>query len=247
MAMQRWIKRLLARWLKQPQQIPLLEQENGRRYTLLPIVHPDVWAFYEEHRNSYWVPQEIDMSRDRAEMSSLSMAELHLIKRVLCFFAAADFMVAENMTNFMQLVKMPEAVIFYGFQVAMENIHSETYARLIETFAVDHAEQRAITNAVFTQPAVVAKTKWVENWMDDTKPFSRRLLAFAIIEGVFFSGSFCAIFWLKSKGKLLEGLCKSNEFIARDEGIHTRFAVHMYNKHVPADAKPSNEQVIHLT
>jgi ribonucleoside-diphosphate reductase beta chain len=231
--------------LQDQEEIALLTEDQGRKYCLLPVEHTDLWEYYQEHQNSFWVAREIDLSLDKAELQQrkpdgsyvISECERHLLKKILCFFAAADFIVADNMTNFMQLVKTPEAVMFYGFQVAMENVHSETYARLIETFSVDREEQMEITGAVFTDPAVKAKMDWVAQWMDEKIPFVKRLIAFAIVEGVFFSGSFCAIFWFKSKGKLLNGLCKSNEFIARDEGLHTRFATHLYNKHIPESCK----------
>lgn len=232
-------------------QIPLLVEDETRKYSLLPIVHDELWGFYQEHMNCFWTPREIDLSDDHAELkrknpdgsSYISDDEKHFLKQVLCFFAASDFIVAENMTNFMQLVQIQEAKMFYAFQIAMENVHSETYGRLIEMFCSSRQEQQTLNQSVVTNAAVRAKAQWAQKWMDESQPFVTRLIAFAIIEGVFFSGSFCSIFWFKKQGKLLNGLCKSNEYISRDESIHTRFALHVYKEHIPAEHKLSTKEI----
>merc|ERR1719223_2171351 len=183
---------------------------------------------YKKHEASFWTAEEIDLSSDAKDWEGLSSDEQHFITHILAFFAASDGIVLENLAgNFSTEVQIPEARAFYGFQIAMENIHSETYSLLIEQYIRDPAEQDKVFNAISTMPAVQEKAQWAVQWMNQENSFAERLVAFAAVEGVLFSGSFCAIYWLKKRG-LMPGLTFSNELISRDEGLHTEFGCLMY-------------------
>merc|ERR1719203_132784 len=183
---------------------------------------------YKKHEASFWTAEEIDLSSDTKDWEGLSSDERHFIKHILAFFAASDGIVLENLAgSFSTEVQLPEARAFYGFQMAMENIHSETYSLLIEQYVRDPAEQEEVFNAIATMPAVREKAEWAIQWMNTENSFAERLVAFAAVEGVLFSGSFCAIYWLKKRG-LMPGLTFSNELISRDEGLHAEFACLVY-------------------
>jgi ribonucleoside-diphosphate reductase beta chain len=206
---------------------PLLA-ENPNRFVLFPIQNPQVWEFYKKAEASFWTAEEIDLSQDQKDWNGLTDNERHFIKHVLAFFAASDGIVNENLAiNFMQEVQMPEARCFYGFQIMMENIHSETYSLLIDTYIKDPKEKDYLFNALETVPAVQRKGQWALTWIN-SENFAERLIAFAAVEGIFFSGSFCSIFWLKKRG-LMPGLTFSNELISRDEGLHCDFACLLYS------------------
>ncbi|OUJ74825.1 ribonucleoside-diphosphate reductase small subunit [Hymenobacter crusticola] len=206
---------------------PLLA-ENPNRFVLFPIQNPQVWEFYKKAEASFWAAEEIDLGQDQQDWNGLHDNERHFIKHVLAFFAASDGIVNENLAiNFMQEVQMPEARCFYGFQIMMENIHSETYSLLIDTYIKDPKEKDYLFNALETVPAVQRKGQWALTWIN-SENFAERLIAFAAVEGIFFSGSFCSIFWLKKRG-LMPGLTFSNELIARDEGLHCDFACLLYS------------------
>jgi len=208
---------------------PLL-QESENRYVLLPIKYNNLFALYKKALASFWTVEEVDLSKDMNDWNKLSQNEQHFIKNVLAFFAGSDGIVLENLgVRFMNDIKHPEAVCFYGFQIAMENIHSEMYSLLIDTYIRDNAEKTLLFNAIDTIPSVREKANWAIKWINDKDSnFATRVVAFAAVEGIFFSGSFCAIFWLKKRG-LMPGLTFSNELISRDEGMHTEFAVEMYS------------------
>lgn len=206
----------------------LLLQENKERFVLLPIKYPKVWEMYKLHEASFWTAEEIDLSPDLKDWEKLSADEQHFIKHVLAFFAASDGIVNENLAvNFMREVQLPEARCFYGFQIMIENIHSETYSLLIDTYIKDAAEKKYLFNAIETVPCVQKKAEWALKWINNGS-FAERLVAFAAVEGIFFSGSFCSIFWLKKRG-LMPGLSFSNELISRDEGLHCDFACLLYS------------------
>jgi ribonucleoside-diphosphate reductase beta chain len=205
---------------------PLLT-ENPDRFVLLPIKYDRLWEFYKKAEASFWTAEEIDLSQDAKDWASLSDGERHFVSHVLAFFAASDGIVNENLAvNMMSQVQVPEARCFYGFQIAMENIHSEVYALLIDTYVKDPVEKDRLFHALDTVPAVGRKGKWALEWIESPS-FAERLVAFAVVEGIFFSGSFCAIFWLKKRG-LMPGLTFSNELISRDEGLHCDFACALY-------------------
>lgn len=208
-----------------PSQSEPLLKENPHRFVLLPIEYPDIWKMYKQAVASFWTPEEIDLSEDVSQWKKLTSNERHFISHVLAFFAASDGIVNENLAErFMQDVQIPEAKAFYGFQIAMENIHSEVYAQLIDTYIDDHREKTKLLHAIETVPVIKEKAKWAMQWTSDRNAtFGERLVAFAAVEGVFFSGSFCSIFWLKKRG-LMPGLAFSNELISRDEGLHCDFA-----------------------
>lgn len=210
---------------------PIL-QENPNRFVVFPIQHHDLWEFYKKSEASFWTAEEIDLAADLVDWRSrLNDDERHFVKHVLAFFAASDGIVNENLAeNFVKEVQYPEAKFFYGFQIMMENIHSETYSLLIDTYITDPEEKMHLFRAVDTIPAVAKKAEWALRWIKSST-FQERLIAFAAVEGIFFSGSFCSIFWLKKRG-LMPGLSFSNELISRDEGSHTDFAVHLHNNHV---------------
>jgi len=209
---------------------PLL-QENKGRFVLFPIEHDDIWQFYKKAEASFWTAEEIDLSQDLTDWENLNDGERHFITHVLAFFAASDGIVNENLAeHFVAEVQYTEAKFFYGFQIAIENIHSETYSLLIDTYVKDGAEKDRLFNAIETMDCVKKKADWALRWIDEGN-FAERLIAFAAVEGIFFSGSFCSIFWLKKRG-LMPGLSFSNELISRDEGLHCDFACHLYTKHV---------------
>lgn len=206
--------------------------ENENRFVLFPIEHDDIWGFYKKAEASFWTAEEIDLSADLVDWENkLNDDERHFIKHVLAFFAASDGIVNENLAeNFLSEVQYTEAKFFYGFQVAIENIHSETYSLLIDTYIKDGKEKDKLFNAIETLDCVKKKAKWALRWIDEGS-FAERLIAFAAVEGIFFSGSFCSIFWLKKRG-LMPGLSFSNELISRDEGLHCDFACLLYNNHI---------------
>ncbi len=206
-------------------------QENPNRFVIFPIHHHDLWDFYKKAEASFWTAEEVDLSEDTIHYSKLNEGEKHFIKNVLAFFAASDGIVNENLAqNFVNEVQYPEAKFFYGFQIMMENIHSETYSLLIDTYIKDPNEQAKFFNAIETVPCVKKKAEWALKWINSPS-FAERLIAFAAVEGIFFSGSFCSIFWLKKRG-LMPGLSFSNELISRDEGLHCDFACHLHNNHI---------------
>ena len=208
---------------------PLLNQEDNR-YVIFPIQHEPFWEMYKKSLANFWTPEELDLTKDLSDWSKLTPNETHFIEHVLAFFAASDGIVNENLVErFCNEVQILEAKFFYGFQIAMENIHSETYSLLIDTYIKDTQKKHFLLNAIDTIPSVQKKAQWALKWINDThSPFSHRVIAFAAVEGIFFSGSFCSIFWLKKRG-LMPGLCLSNELISRDEGMHCEFAVLMYD------------------
>lgn len=204
-------------------------QESDNRFVLFPIKHKEIWEMYKQHVQAFWVAEEIDLSQDQVHWEKLNDDERHFIKHVLAFFAASDGIVNENLVvNFMQDVTIPEARCFYGFQIAMENIHSETYSLLIDTYIKNDAEKTKLFNAIETLDCVKKKANWALKWIESAPSFAHRLVAFCAVEGIFFSGSFCSIFWLKERG-LMPGLGHSNELISRDEGLHCQFACLLYS------------------
>ncbi len=219
---------------------PILEKNNSR-FVLFPIVHDDIWSFYKRAEASFWTAEEIDLSPDLIDWENkLTEDERHFVKHVLAFFAASDGIVNENLAeHFLSEVQYTEAKFFYGFQVAMENVHSETYSLLIDTYIKGTAEKAHLFNAIDTLDCVKKKADWALRWIDEGS-FAERLVAFAAVEGIFFSGSFCSIFWLKKRG-LMPGLSFSNELISRDEGLHCDFACLLYNNHL--NNKLSKDQV----
>ena len=210
---------------------PIL-QENNNRFVLFPIQHDDIWSFYKRSEASFWTAEEIDLSPDLIDWENkLNDDEKHFIKHILAFFAASDGIVNENLAeNFVNEVQYSEAKFFYGFQIMMENIHSETYSLLIDTYVKDDKEKDTLFKAIENFPAIKKKADWALKWIESDS-FAERLIAFAGVEGIFFSGSFCSIFWLKKRG-LMPGLTFSNELISRDEGVHCDFAVHLHNNHI---------------
>jgi len=211
-------------------QEPILA-ENKNRFVLFPIEHNDIWSFYKKAEASFWTAEEIDLSQDLVDWERLTEDERHFVKHVLAFFAASDGIVNENLAeNFLSEVQYTEAKFFYGFQVAIENIHSETYSLLIDTYIKDSAEKAGLFNAIDTLDCVRKKADWALRWIEKGS-FAERLVAFAAVEGIFFSGSFCSIFWLKKRG-LMPGLSFSNELISRDEGLHCDFACLLYTRHL---------------
>ncbi|MFB9842546.1 ribonucleoside-diphosphate reductase small subunit [Mucilaginibacter ginsenosidivorans] len=210
------------------QENEVLLRENKDRFVILPINYPRIWEMYKKHEASFWTAEEIDLSDDLKHWENLNSGEKHFISHILAFFAASDGIVNENLAvNFMSEVQVPEARCFYGFQIMMENIHSETYALLIDTYIKDPAEKDHLFHAIDTVPAVQKKAEWALKWINNGT-FAQRLVAFAAVEGIFFSGSFCSIFWLKKRG-LMPGLTFSNELISRDEGMHCEFACLLYS------------------
>ena len=210
---------------------PIL-QENKDRFVIFPIKHQDIWEWYKKQEACIWTAEEIDLHTDLNDWNNkLNADEKYFIKHILAFFAASDGIVNENLAeNFVSEVQYPEAKFFYGFQIMMENIHSETYSLLIDTYVKDEAEKHELFHAIETFPAIKEKAEWALKWIDSDS-FAERLIAFAAVEGIFFSGSFCSIYWLKKRG-LMPGLTFSNELISRDEGMHCDFAVHLHNNHL---------------
>ncbi|KAI5084479.1 hypothetical protein GOP47_0000648 [Adiantum capillus-veneris] len=206
---------------------PLLA-DNPQRFCMFPIKYPAIWEMYKKALASFWTAEEVDLSNDQMHWLGLTDGERHFISHVLAFFAASDGIVLENLAvRFMNEVQVPEARAFYGFQIAIENIHSELYSLLLETYIKDSKEKERLFNAVETIPCVAKKADWAMRWIGSATSFGERLVAFACVEGIFFSGSFCAIFWLKKRG-LMPGLTFSNELISRDEGLHCDFACLLY-------------------
>jgi ribonucleotide reductase beta subunit family protein with ferritin-like domain len=205
--------------------------EDGSRFSLFPIEHPDIWNMYKQHVASFWTADEIDLSADLTDWQErLNDNERHFISMVLAFFAGADGIVVENLAErFCREVTVPEARCFYGFQMAMESIHQETYCLLIDTYISDAKERDFLFSAHHKVPSVKSKANWAQRYIGSDASFAERLVAFAAVEGIFFSGAFCAIFWLKKRG-LMPGLTFSNELISRDEGLHCSFACQLYSK-----------------
>ena len=207
-------------------------QENKDRFVIFPIQHQDIWEWYKKQEACIWTAEEIDLHQDVIDWEKkLNDDERYFIKHILAFFAASDGIVNENLAeNFVSEVQYSEAKFFYGFQIMMENIHSEVYSLLIDTYVKNEAEKDELFRAIEIFPAIKLKADWALKWIDSPS-FAERLIAFAAVEGIFFSGSFCSIFWLKKRG-LLPGLTFSNELISRDEGLHCDFAVHLHNHHI---------------
>jgi len=222
---------------------PLLS-EDTKRYVIFPIKRDDVWKMYKKSEANFWTTEELDLSKDLKDFNTLNDKEKYFIENVLAFFAASDGIVNENLVErFCKDVQLLEAKFFYGFQIAMENIHSETYSLLIDTYVKDVTKKNTLFNAIETIPSVRKKADWALKWINDEKStFGTRVIAFAAVEGIFFSGSFCSIFWLKKRG-LMPGLCFANELISRDEGLHMEFAVLMYSM---LKDKPSKEVILNI-
>ena len=216
--------------MSKPASEPLLT-EDPNRYVMFPIQDHDIWSMYKRQVDCFWRAEEIDFSKDMASWKTLSNDEKYFIKMIIAFFAGADGIVLENLgTRFMTEVQLSEARAFYGFQIAMENIHSEAYSLLIDTYVKDRVEKDRLFNAIENFPCIKKKADWATKWINDKRStFATRLIAFACVEGIFFSGAFCSIFWLKKRGKM-PGLTFSNELISRDEALHTEFAVLLYKK-----------------
>ena len=212
-------------------QTELLLQEDDSRYVMFPLQDQDIWKMYKKQVDCFWRAEEIDLSKDMSHWESLTNEEKYFISHILAFFAASDGIVLENLAaRFMGEVQLSEARAFYGFQIAMENIHSETYSLLIDTYIKDREEKMTLFKAIDNFPCIKKKADWAIKWINDKRSsFATRLIAFACIEGIFFSGAFCSIFWLKKRG-LMPGLTFSNELISRDEALHTEFAVLLYSK-----------------
>jgi ribonucleoside-diphosphate reductase subunit M2 len=223
------ISRVSREYVELEKSDPLLS-ENPQRWVMFPIQHADIWEMYKKHEASFWTAEEIDLSQDNKDWDALTPQERHFVKHVLAFFAASDGIVLENLAaQFSTDVQVPEARAFYGFQMAMENIHSETYSLLIEQYIKDPEEKNMVFNAISTMPPIREKAEWAVQWMNHENSFAERIIAFAAVEGILFSGSFCAIYWLKKRG-LMPGLTFSNELISRDEGLHAEFACLLYSK-----------------
>jgi ribonucleoside-diphosphate reductase beta chain len=216
--------------MNQGQFIEPILQETQDRFVLFPIQYDAIWKMYKDAVNSFWVAEEIDLQPDLQDWEhKLNADEKHFISHVLAFFAASDGIVNENLVvNFMQDVTIPEARCFYGYQIAIENIHAETYSLLIDTYIKDPNEKNRLFNALETVPCVKKKAEWAMKWIEKSTSFAERLVAFAAVEGIFFSGSFCSIYWLNNRG-LMKGLSFSNELISRDEGLHCDFACLLYS------------------
>jgi len=218
---------------------PITDPANDRN-TVIPVVFHDIWNLYKKHEAAIWHSHEVQLEQDSEDWQKLTPDEQHFIKMVLAFFASSDKIVSENLAvRFMAEVQIPESKQFLGWQNAMEGIHSETYANMIEAYIKDGEEKKRLFNAVDTCECVKKKATWAKRWINSDQPFPVRLVAFAIVEGIFFSGSFCAIYWMAER-KMLKGLCKGNEFIARDEGLHVEHAVLLYTRYVVN--KLSNKQ-----
>ena len=214
--------------------------ENPGRFVIFPIEHNDIWEFYKQHQAAFWTAEEVDLTNDIRDWENLTENEQYFVKNVLSFFAASDGIVNENLAeNFYREVQYPEAKFFYGFQLAMENIHSLMYSLLIDTYINNPKEKDECFNAIDRLPAVQKKAKWALDWIENAS-FAERLVAFAAVEGIFFSGSFCSIFWLKSRG-IMQGLCNANSLIFKDENLHCDFAIHLLNNHL--EDKPSEKRI----
>jgi ribonucleoside-diphosphate reductase beta chain len=214
--------------------------ENPNRFVIFPIQYNDIWEYYKIHQAAFWTAEEVDLSNDIRDWENLSDNEKYFIKNILSFFASSDGIVNENLAeNFYREVQYPEAKFFYGFQLMMENIHSLMYSLLIDTYITNTDEKNDCFNAIEKLPAVQKKAKWALDWIENTT-FQERLVAFAAVEGIFFSGSFCSIFWLKSRG-IMQGLSSANALIFKDENLHCDFAIHLLNNHV--ENKPSEKRI----
>ena len=214
--------------------------ENPGRFVIFPIEHNDIWEFYKQHQAAFWTAEEVDLTNDIRDWENLTENEKYFIKNVLSFFAASDGIVNENLAeNFYREVQYPEAKFFYGIQLAMENIHSLMYSLLIDTYISNAKEKDECFNAIDRLPAVQKKAKWALEWIENAS-FAERLVAFAAVEGIFFSGSFCSIFWMKSRG-IMQGLCNANSLIFKDENLHCDFAIHLLNNHL--EEKPSEKRI----
>ena len=214
--------------------------ENPNRFVLFPIQYNDIWEYYKMHQAAFWTAEEVDLSGDIRDWENLSDNEKYFIKNILSFFAASDGIVNENLAeNFYREVQYPEAKFFYGFQLMMEIIHSLMYSLLIDTYVSNPEEKDECFHAIDRLPAVQKKAKWALDWIENAS-FAERLVAFAAVEGIFFSGSFCSIFWLKSRG-IMQGLCNANALIFKDENLHCDFAIHLLNNHV--EDKPSEKRI----
>ena len=227
---------------KKDNEILLSDEEN--RYVIFPIKHDDIWKMYKKAEANFWTTEELDLSKDYKDFISMDEKERYFIENVLAFFAASDGIVNENLVErFCNEVQVLEAKFFYGVQISIENIHSETYSLLIDTYVKDITKKNLLFNAVDKIESVRKKAEWTKKWINDKdSDFGTRVIAFAAVEGIFFSGSFCSIFWLK-KRKLMPGLCFSNELISRDEGLHTEFAVLMYSM---LKNKPPKEKILSI-
>ena len=215
-------------------------QENKDRFVIFPIQHNDIWEYYTQHQAAFWTAEEVDLTEDIRDWENLTDNEKYFIKNILSFFAASDGIVNENLAeNFLKEVQYPEAKFFYGFQLMMENIHSLMYSLLIDTYISNSAEKDECFHAIDRLPAVQKKAKWALDWIKNST-FEERLIAFAAVEGIFFSGSFCSIFWLKSRG-IMPGLCSANSLIFKDENLHCDFAIHLLNNHI--ENKPSEKRI----
>lgn len=210
---------------------PILRPNVGR-FVLFPIQHKPLWDMYKKHQATIWTAEEVDLSQDYRDWDKMSEDVRHFITWILAFFAASDGIVNENLAErFLTEIQIPEARCFYGFQIAMENVHAETYSLLLDTYIPDPKEKTKLLNAITTIPTVQAKAEWALHWIKDDAPFAERLLAFICVEGIFFSGSFCGIFWAKKQG-ILPGLTFSNEMISKDENLHVEFACLLYNQYI---------------
>jgi ribonucleoside-diphosphate reductase beta chain len=214
--------------------------ENPNRFVIFPIQHDDIWEFYKNHQAALWTAEEVDLTNDIRDWNNLTENEQYFVKNILSFFAASDGIVNENLAeNFYREVQYPEAKFFYGFQLMMENIHSLMYSLLIDTYISNEEEKHLCFTALDNLPAVQKKAKWALDWIDNAS-FQDRLVAFAAVEGIFFSGSFCSIFWLKSRG-IMQGLCNANSLIFKDENLHCDFAIHLVNNHL--ENKPTEKRI----
>jgi ribonucleoside-diphosphate reductase subunit M2 len=210
----------------------LIQQNHSNKYTIFPIEYPDIWQLFINHKKAIWFVDEVDLSGDMKSWNTLTANEKYFIKHVLAFFAASDGIVMENLVyRFYKDIQIAEARAFYSIQIFIENEHSIMYSRLIETYIENANEKNQLFNAIETMPAIKEKAEWAIRWIESEEDFGMRLIAFAIVEGIFFSGSFCCIYWLKERG-VMPGLCTSNDFISRDESLHTDFAILLYRNHV---------------
>ncbi len=215
-------------------------EPNDNRFVLFPIQYNDIFEFYRKHEDAFWRVPEVDLSNDMKDWEKLTDNERYFVKNILSFFAASDGIVNENIAeNFMREVQYPEAKFFYGFQIMMENIHSWMYSLLIDTYIKNHKEKLDCFHAIENMPAVAKKANWALNWVKSDS-FVERLIAFVAVEGIFFSGSFCSIFWLKNRG-IMPGLCNANALIFKDENLHCDFAIHLLNNHI--ENKPSQKKI----
>jgi ribonucleotide reductase beta subunit family protein with ferritin-like domain len=222
---------------------PLLVPDDNR-FVLFPIKNQDIWEMYKKQIELFWRPEEIDLTNDLSDWNKLNDDERYFIKMILAFFAASDGIIMENLAvRFMNDVQLAEARAFYSFQIAMENIHSHTYSLLIETYIKNPEEKYKLLNAIQHYPCIKKKSEWARKWISDKSDFSTRLIAFACIEGIFFSGAFCSIYWLKKRG-LMPGLTFSNELISRDEALHTEFAILLHNNLIEKIEKSKVIQII---